>query len=88
MFGISFYADAIGAIKWSEMRKRMILKNGNRAQVIIEKLERAAQTYKDDVDKWWVCTKAVHLEDWLYRHDAWTERKGLREKLDAALNPT
>jgi hypothetical protein len=78
-YGFSFYADEIGAVPWPEMRKRAIAKKGKRARRYIELFEAVAEQSGDDAEKWWVCSEAVQLDNWLHKHDEWTQYVDVRE---------
>lgn len=80
-YGFSFYADEIGAVPWPEMRKRAIDKNGKQARRYIGMLEETAFDKGDDVEKWWVCSKAVSLEQWQHTNDAWAQQILLQQRL-------
>ncbi|GGZ90223.1 hypothetical protein [Novosphingobium arvoryzae] len=72
-YGFTFYADEIGAMPWPEMRKRAIAKKGKQARRYIDVLEETAFDAGDNVEKWWVCSEAVKLDNWLHKKDIWTQ---------------
>lgn len=67
----SFYAEDIGALRWSGVRTAMIYKKGPAAKRMIELLEAAAIALGDNPERWWVSKRAISLDHWLYDNDPW-----------------
>lgn len=57
---IPFYAEDIGAKKWSVIKKTIKDKQGKK---IIKGLEEVAKEMGDDISKWWVCKKPVPINN-------------------------
>jgi len=67
-YPFSFFAEDIGARKWSEVKKT----KPKKVRDHFSALEAIAKAFGDDPDKWWVCTKNINLEHWLSGNDART----------------